>query len=141
MLDGNAVLKALYGSKASAFKALQPVADAGAPALAVLAPVSAAAVIAAVSHQQKSSLSGALPLAGGSIFGTLVSAIIAGAVREAVRQITSSTRRRTSTSSTRTSSRSRKKTTAKKPKTTRKRSTSGIDLEDILVGLFGTKNK
>ncbi len=165
MLDGGAMLEALYGSEAAALSALKTIVpEAAQPALDILAPVSAAAVIAAVAQQhpahqaQASALSQALPAVGGSIVGSIIGALVAGAIRGVVRQITSQAtrsitgsitgrqRRSGRTAGTGTgkkagsgTGRRRRKAAADTSTSSGTGGTTGINLEDILGGIFGTK--
>lgn len=160
MLDGGAMLEALYGSEAEAIAMLKPIVpDAAAPALDILAPVGAAAVIAAVAAQHPehqappSALSQALPAVGGSIVGSIIGALVAGAIKGVVRQITSQATRsitgsitgkqrrsgRTAGSGKATGTGRRRRRTATNTSTTG--GTSGINLDDILCGIFGNKNR
>ncbi len=150
LADGNAILDDIYGSRNAAMIALRHVAeDTPERELTKLAPISATAVVAALAHAnrpaaaQAMGLAGAQPAASGSeggLMGTIINAVIAGAVSGVMREITSATRRST-TSYTR--SRAKRKTTAasrsrkKKTAATRKRSTGGISIEDIFRDLLG----
>lgn len=148
--DGNAILGDIYGSRNDAMIALRKVAaDTPERELTKLAPISATAVVAALAHANQPAAAQALGIAGtqqaagsndSGLVGTLINAVISGAVTGIMRELTSATRRST-TSYTRsrtkkrstTASRSRKKKTT----TTRKRSTSGISIEDIFRDILG----
>jgi hypothetical protein len=143
MHDGNAMLSKLYGSQTEAKAALAPVVDGvSGAALLRLAAISVVAVIAAVNQQSEAMpLAGAQAAAGSGssgILGTIIGAVITGAVQGAVRQLSAKRRRSTSNST-----RKRKSTSHNKKTTTRKRRTTtritARALEDILGGLFGTK--
>ena len=150
--DGKAILNDIYGSRNAAMVALRKAsADIPERELAKLAPISATAVVAALAHANQPAASQAMGLIGaqqaagsseGGLMGTLINAMIAGAVTGIMRELTSATRRST-TSYTR--SRAKKKTTtasrSRKKKTTtttpRKRTTGGISIEDIFRDLLG----
>lgn len=153
LADGNAILDDVYGSRNDAMIALRKVAaDTPERELTKLAPISATAVVAALAHANQPAAAQAMGIAGtqqaagsseGGLMGTLINAVISGAVTGIMRELTSATRRST-TSYTRsrtkkrstTASRSRKKKTT----TTRKRSTSGM-IEDIFRDILsGSKS-
>jgi hypothetical protein len=153
--DGNAILLDIYGTRNSAMVALRKVA-AGVPEreLTKLAPISATAVVAALAQANKPmALSGALPVSqasgGSGIIGTIVGAVLTGAVQGMVRELTSSRRWRSTTGYTR--SRSKRKTASSRTKSTAKRKTGGpaaarnrktsASIEDIFRDILGDIGK
>jgi hypothetical protein len=100
--DGNAILIDLYGSKAGALKALRPQASTlDESALNKLAPIAASAVLAALARSNKGAqyLTGAPQAAdtgGGGLLGTIISAVVKGAMQSAMRQLAPKRRRRRS---------------------------------------------
>lgn len=102
MKDGNAVLSDLYGSKAAALKALRPqAAGLDEPSLNKLAPIAASAVLAALVRSNRGAqyLTGtqqAADTGGGGIFGSIISAVVKGAMQSAVRELAPKRRRRRS---------------------------------------------
>jgi hypothetical protein len=152
LADGNAILEDIYGSRNDAMIALRKVAaDTPERELAKLAPISATAVVAALAHANQPAAAEAVRLAGtqqaqgssdSGLVGTLINAIIAGAVSGIMREITSATRRSTTSyrrSRSRRTTASTSRTRKRKTTTTRKRSTAGISIEDIFRDLLGGK--
>jgi hypothetical protein len=134
--DGNAVLKDLYGSPSAALaemKQLVPALDnAQAEKISAIAATSVLAVLAKTytGPLPLASASGAAPQSGG-ILGTIVSAVLKGALQGVARQLAPKRRRRQSYSSyfgTR-----RRKTTR------RRRRTRTPSLEDIFGQILGTR--
>jgi hypothetical protein len=95
--DGEAVLKDIYGSDAAArtaMKALAPgVADAS---LVKLSAIGATSVLASLarSYSAPLPLAGATGSAGGGLLGTIISAVVEGAMKGAARQLAPKRRRR-----------------------------------------------
>ena len=161
IVDGKAMLAALYGTQKDAKAQLRDAApDLPVKVLEKLAPIVAVTVIAAVAQQTRPmGLAGVQTAAGSTssgVLGTLINAIIASAIKGVIRQITSprtyrsstTRRRKTSTSKKRktssTKSRSRKspsrRKTSSRSSSTRSRRNPSISIEDILGGLFGNRN-
>ncbi len=146
--DGNAILADVFGSKSAAMAELRK-ADPALPEreLARLAPISATAVVAALAQANRPlALAAAEPMpaagaAGGQgIFGTLVSAIIAGIVSALTRKLASSTRRRRTTGYSRT--RSQRRTTTKgQSRAPARRRTASASVEDIFKDILGNLGK
>ena len=150
--DGNAILVDIFGSRNNAMVALRKAAeDVPERELSKLAPISATVVVAALAQANKPmTLAGALPAAQGSgdsgIFGTIIGAVITGAVQGMVREMTSSRRWRSTTGYTK--SRSKRKTSStrtKKSKSTgsssSKRRTTSASIEDIFRDILGNIGK
>ncbi len=153
--DGNAILVDIYGSRNNAMVALRQAAeDVPERELSKLAPISATVVVAALAQANKPmALAGALPASQGSadtgIIGTIVGAVITGAVQGMVRELTSSRRWRSTTGYTK--SRSKRKTGRTKPKKTKTARTSGssssknrttsASIEDIFRDILGNIGK
>jgi hypothetical protein len=100
--DGLAILADLYGSPAQAQAALAPLAP-GLPdkQFAVLAGLATTSVLAALTASHAPQAAAALPATGESergFFGTLITAMVQSAMKEAVRQVTPRKRRRKRTS-------------------------------------------
>jgi hypothetical protein len=151
--DGNAILEDVYGSRNGAMVALRKVTDVPERELSKLAPISATAVVAALAQanrpmtlaageqQPQAASSG---IGGEGVLGTLIGAVIAGAVSGVMRELTSSRRWRGTTSYTKTRSK-RKASTAAKPKskskkttkTASRRSTTSASVEDIFRDILG----
>jgi hypothetical protein len=133
--DGTAILDHIYGSHDAAIGALGKLAaqvpDA---ALEKLAALSATSVLGAMAKSHAAMpLAGAAPVAraGGGLFGTIVSAIIKGAIQSAARQLAPRRRRRgTSYFGTK-----------RKRRTTARKRTRTPSLEDIFGELLGTKRR
>lgn len=148
-VDGKAMLAAIFGTQKAATAALKDHAD-GIPAKAVpkLAAIAAVTVVAAVAERTGAA---PMPLAGvqtaagggGSIVGTVLNALIAGAIQGVVRQLTAKKRSSSTRTRSTTTRRKRKTTTSRRRKTTasRSRTTGSISLEDILGGIFGKSGK
>jgi len=98
--DGAAILSDLYGSKAKALKQLQDVAPAtDKTSLNMLAVIAASSALAVMARGQRQSLGlvGAQPAvgaSGGGLLGTIVSAVLEGAIKGAVRELTPRPKRR-----------------------------------------------
>jgi hypothetical protein len=129
--DGKAVLAEIYGSAAAAHKALAIRGDDA--ATQQLAAIGASAVLAALarSYNRPLGLAGTQQAAGGgeqgSIFSTIVEAVIKGAMQGATRQLAPKRRRRSASSTF----------GKRKRRTTRRRSTTP-SLEQIFGELLGT---
>jgi hypothetical protein len=98
--DGVAILTDLYGSKAKALKQLQELAPAAdKKSLNTLAVIAASSALAVMARGQRQSLGlvGAQPAvgaSGGGLLGTIVSAVLEGAIKGAVRELTPKPKRR-----------------------------------------------
>lgn len=103
--DGNAILADVYGTKTAALKEAQALAPGvNKKALAALTAIAATSVVAALARSQRqSTMMPAMGVqqaagTGGGLFGTIVSAVIEGAIKGAVREFTPKPRRRRRTS-------------------------------------------
>jgi hypothetical protein len=128
--DGEAILTDLFGSKEKAQAACADLLPGVEPAaLARLAPISAAAVLAALARankpQQVAASDGG---GGGGLLGTIIGAIVEGAVKGAARSLAPKRRRRRYTSYYG----SRRRRT-----TTRKRRPRSPSLNDIFKEILG----
>jgi hypothetical protein len=96
--DGNAVLKDLYGSKAAAIKAGEAVSGLSKAQLEKLMPVVAASVLAALVRAnggaQTLSAASSEESSGGGLFGTIVAAVVAGAMKGVQQSLKPKRRRR-----------------------------------------------
>ena len=132
--DGNAVLKDLYGSASAALaemKQLVPALDnAQAEKISAIAATSVLAVLAKTyaAPVPLASAPGGAPQ-GGGILGTIVSAVLKGALQGVARQLAPKRRRRRSYSSY---------FGTRRRKTTRRRKRS-ISLDDIFGQILGTR--
>lgn len=152
--DGNAILVDIFGSRNSAMVALRKAAD-DLPEreLTKLAPISATLVVAALAQANRPmALTGAMPASQGTgnsgIIGTIIGAVITGAVQTMVRELTSAKRWRSATGYTK--SRAKRKTsstaavrkkTAKKKSTPSKSRTNPASIEDIFRDILGNIGK
>ena len=152
--DGNAILVDIFGSRNSAMVALRKAAD-DLPEreLTKLAPLSATIVVAALAQANRPmTLTGAMPASQGAgnsgIIGTIIGAVITGAVQTMVRELTSAKRWRSATGYTK--SRAKRKTsstaaakrkTAKKKSTPSKSRTNSASIEDIFRDILGNIGK
>jgi hypothetical protein len=138
--DGNAILTDVYGTKTAALKeakALAPSLDR--KALGALTAIAATSVVAALARSQRQSTmmpamgvqQAAGSTGGGGLLGTIVSAVIEGAIKGAVREFTPKPRRRRRT--TYASARRRRKTTK-----TRTRRTTQVSLDSIFRDILGS---
>jgi hypothetical protein len=118
--DGAAILTDLYGSRVKALKHFQvivPVVDK--QSLLTLSAIAASSVLAALARSQRKplGLAGAQPAlgsSGGGLLGTIVSAVVEGAIKGAVRELTPKPRRRRKYTSYR-----RRQTKTRRRRTTR----------------------
>lgn len=153
--DGNAILVDIYGSRNGAMVALRKAAD-DLPEreLSKLAPISATVVVAALAQANRPmALAGTLPASQGGgdagIFGTIIGAVITGAVQGMVRELTSAKRWRSTTGYTK--SRTKRKTSSSRTKKTTKSRTTGssssknrtpsASIEDIFRDILGSIGK
>lgn len=161
IVDGKAMLTALYGNQKAAQTQLAKAApDLPATVRNRLAPIAAVTVVAAVAAQSRPlGLTGVQTAMGdtaGKIAGTLITAIITSAIQGVIRQLASPRSYRTSSTRSASSAATRRKAPARKASVkntavrkaparrttaTRSREETGISLQDILGGLFGTGNK
>jgi hypothetical protein len=148
--DGNAILEDIYGSRNDAMVALRQIAgEVPERELSKLAPIAATAVVAALaqSNRPMALASGAAEAQSGGgtghrgLIGTIVGAVIAGAVSGIVRQLTSSRRRRGTSGYRRT--RTRRKTSAKRNRggASRRRRTAAGGIDDIFRDILGKLGK
>ncbi len=160
--DGHAILEDVYGSRNAAMVALRSAAqDVPERELARLAPISATAVVAALAQanrprpmaltsesNQPAPQPASSAIGSEGVIGTLVGAVIAGAVSGIVRELTSARRWRGTTGYTKT--RTKRKTTksrtsksrssrSSKSRTTAANSRNGI--EDIFRDILGNLAK
>lgn len=153
--DGNAILDDIYGTRTAAMAAMGLLAgDVPETTLAKLAPMSATAVVAALTQANvPMSLTGVQPAKGTSrdgILSTIINAIIAGAVQSILRQLAPKKRKSTSSYS-RSKSKSKSKSTRSRSKTksssrkksasTQKKKTSATAVEDIFREILGNIGK
>lgn len=140
--DGNAILTDVYGTKTAALKEAKSLApDLDKKALGALTAIAATSVVAALARSQRQStmmpamgVQQAAGTGGGGLLGTIVSAVIEGAIKGAVREFTPKPRRRrTSYASAR---RRRSKTTK-----TRTRRTTRPSLDSIFRDILGSLRK
>jgi hypothetical protein len=131
--DGAAILTDVYGTKAVALKAGQALApDLSKTALATLMAISASSVVAALARSQRQPLAAtgvqtAVGSGGGGLLGTIVSAVIAGAIKGAVSELTPKPRRRRSYATTR-----------RRRSRTRTRRTSRPSLDSLFRDILGS---
>jgi hypothetical protein len=102
--DGNAVLKDIYGSPAAAITAMNALAPAiDVTALQKISPIGATSVLAALAktYSAPATLADAPPGSngGGGLLGTIISAVVAGAMQGVAKQLAPKRRRRRSYSS------------------------------------------
>ncbi|NJO32575.1 MAG: DUF937 domain-containing protein [Rhodospirillales bacterium] len=132
--DGNAILTDIYGSRNAAITEMRKAAgDMSESALTKLAAISATAVLASLarSHSGAMPLSGAQTAAGdggGGLLGTIVQAVIKGAVQGAARQLAPKRRRRRSYGGY---------FGTRKRRATRRRRRTGINLDAIFRDILG----
>ena len=132
--DGNAILADLYGSRDTAVRTMREMAP-RLPEMALLrlAAIAAALVLdAMVRNHARLSLAGAMPAAsGGGLVGTILSSIVRGALRGAMRQLAPRRRRR------------RRYTDyfAPRRKPARRRRRRGASLEDVFAEILGTRRR
>ncbi len=131
--DGNAVLKDIYGdSYATEISRLAPKLDEA--ARSQLAAIGATSVLAALaqSYSAPNTLAGstAVPEKSSGILGTIISAVIAGAVQGAVRQLAPKRRRRR---------RSYTSYFGTRRKPVRRRRKKTVTLDDLFGQILGTK--
>ncbi len=139
--DGNAILSEIYGSRNTAITEARKLAgDLAEPSIGKLAAIAATAVLASLakSHAPPMGLLAAPKVASaeGGIFGTIVAAIVKGAVQGAVRQLTPKRRRRRRTYGS-YFGRKRRRTTA----TRRRKRNTTFSLDDIFADILGTRGR
>jgi hypothetical protein len=133
--DGNAVLDEIYGSRDQAIRTMRQLApEVPETSLSKLAAIGATAVLGALAKSNTPApmaLTGAQPLTGGSggILGTILSALVKGAVQSVTRQLAPRRRRRSATSYF----------GHRKKRSTTKRRTRSPTLEDIFGEILGTR--
>ena len=115
--DGAAILTDLYGSKAKALAQLRDIApNVDKQSLNTLAAIAASSALAVLARGQRqalglASVQPAVGSSGGGLLGTIVSAVVEGAIKGAVRQLAPKPRRRrTYRSYRRRSTRTRRRT-------------------------------
>ena len=130
--DGNAILADIYGSRNTAIVDMRKLAGNVAEApLEKLAAIAATAVLAVLARSHATAQPLAAADAGGGLLGTIVSALVKGAVQGVVRQLAPRRRRRRSYTSYFGNRRRR---------TTRRRKRSrGPSLEDIFADVLGAR--
>ena len=152
--DGNAILVDIFGSRNSAMVALRKAAD-DLPEreLTKLAPISATLVVAALAQANRPmALTGAMPASQGTgnsgIIGTIIGAVITGAVQTMVRELTSAKRWRSATGYTKSRAKRKiggtaaaKKKSPKKKVTSSKSRTNPASIEDIFRDILGNIGK
>jgi hypothetical protein len=129
--DGEAVLKDLYGSDGAAQAAMKSLAPGlPAPVLAPLSAIGATSVLAALAktYSAPQTLSSGTASAGGGILGTILSAVVAGLVKGAARQMAPKHRRRRSYGSYYSPRRR-----------TRRRRTATPSLNDVFGSILGRR--
>lgn len=139
--DGNAILADVYGTKTSALKEAQALAPGlDKKALAALTAIAASSVVAALARSQRQStmmpamgVQQAAGSGGGGILGTIVSAVLEGAIKGAVRELTPKPKRRRTSYAT---ARRRKSKTK-----TRTRRTARPSLDSIFRDILGSIRK
>ncbi|MBL8894795.1 MAG: DUF937 domain-containing protein [Rhizobiales bacterium] len=139
--DGNAILADVYGTKTSALKAAQALAPGlDKKALATLTAIAASSVVAALARSQRQSammpaigVQQAAGTGGGGLLGTIVSAVLEGAIKGAVRELTPKPKRRRTSYAT--ARRRRAKTR------TRTRRTARPSLDSIFRDILGSIRK
>ena len=137
--DGNAILADVYGTKTSALKEAQGLAPGlDKKALATLTAIAASSVVAALARSQRQSammpaigVQQAASSGGGGLLGTIVSAVLEGAIKGAVRELTPRPKRR------RTSYATARRRRAK----TRTRRTARPSLDSIFRDILGSIRK
>lgn len=138
--DGNAILSEIYGSRNAAItEARKLAADLAEIALAKLAAIAATAVLASLArrHAPAMGLVGAQAASReGSLLGTIVAAIVKGAVEGAARQLAPKRRRRRRTYGS-YFGRKRRRT----PVTRRRKRSPTLSLDDIFADILGTRNR
>jgi hypothetical protein len=139
--DGNAILTDVYGTKTAALKEAKSLAPSlDKKVLGALTAIAATSVVAALARSQRQSTmmpamgvqQAAGSTGGGGLFGTIISAVIEGAIKGAVREFTPKPRRRRSYRSVR-----RKRSTTK----TRTRRTTRPSLDSLFRDILGSIRK
>ncbi|MFO0990387.1 MAG: DUF937 domain-containing protein [Hyphomicrobiales bacterium] len=139
--DGNAILADVYGTKTSALKEAQALAPGlDKKALAALTAIAASSVVAALARSQRQStmmpamgVQQAAGSGGGGILGTIVSAVLEGAIKGAVRELTPRPKRRRTSYATARRRRAKTKT--------RTRRTARPSLDSIFRDILGSIRK
>ena len=139
--DGNAILSEIYGSRNAAITDARKLAgDVAEIALARLAAIAATAVLTSLArrHAPAMGLVGAQQASSqkGGLLGTIIAAIVKGAVQEAVRQLAPKRRRRRRTYGS-YFGRKRRRTTV----TRRRRRSTTLSLDDIFADILGTRSR
>lgn len=135
--DGNAILADIYGSRNAAIVDMRKMAgDVPEAALEKLAAIAATSVLAALAGSQAMAAqppAGAETAArtGGGLLGTIVSAIVKGAVQGAARQLAPRRRRRSHSGYLGT----------RRRRTTRRRRMPGRSLDDIFAAILGARRR
>ena len=139
--DGNAILADVYGTKTAALKEAKALApDLDKKALGALTAIAAASVVAALARSQRQStmmpamgVQQAAGTGGGGLLGTIVSAVIEGAIKGAAREFAPKPRRRRTSYAAARRRRSKTKT--------RTRRTSRPSLDSIFRDILGSIRK
>lgn len=137
--DGNAILTDIYGSRNAAIVDMRKLAgEIPEPELEKLAAIAATSVLAALARSQAvaRTMAGATTAADtdGGLLGTIVSAIVKGAVQSAVRQLAPRRRRRRRSYSSYFGTKRRRTTR-------RRRRTRSPSLDDIFADILGTRRR
>jgi hypothetical protein len=136
--DGNAILSDVYGTKTAALKEAKSLApNLDKKALGALTAIAATSVVAALARSQRQStmmpamgVQQAAGTGGGGLLGTIVSAVIEGAIKGAVRELAPKPRRRR----TYRSVRRKRRTTKPRARRSARPSLDNI-FRDILVSI------
>jgi len=143
--DGNAILADVYGTKTAALKEAKALApDLDKKALGALTAIAATSVVAALARSQRQSIMmpamGIQQVAGtggGGLLGTIVSAVIEGAIKGAVRELAPKPRRRRSSYAAARRRRSKTKTRTR----TRTRRTTRPSLDSLFRDILDSIRK
>ena len=143
--DGNAILADVYGTKTAALKEAKALApDLDKKALGALTAIAATSVVAALARSQRQSIMmpamGIQQVAGtggGGLLGTIVSAVIEGAIKGAVRELAPKPRRRRSSYAAARRRRSKTKTRTR----TRTRRTKRPSLDSLFRDILDSIRK
>jgi len=143
--DGNAILADVYGTKTAALKEAKALApDLDKKALGALTAIAATSVVAALARSQRQSIMmpamGIQQVAGtggGGLLGTIVSAVIEGAIKGAMRELAPKPRRRRSSYAAARRRRSKTKTRTR----TRTRRTTRPSLDSLFRDILDSIRK
>jgi len=143
--DGNAILADVYGTKTAALKEAKALApDLDKKALGALTAIAATSVVAALARSQRQSImmpaTGIQQVAGtggGGLLGTIVSAVIEGAIKGAMRVLAPMPRRRRSRYAAARRRRSKTKTRTR----TRNRRTTRPSLDSLFRDILDSIRK